>query len=85
MTLYEYYQLSQREQLDLLYKEGVFLMKRRENDKTMVLYQLESFYIEIIYKKYRSVIQKMRCFHSVDLLTPYLEEIDVDGLLKYAH
>lgn len=85
MTIYEYYQLSRREQLDLLYSEGVFLLKRREGDRIFLLYQLDSFYIEIAYKKYRSVIQKMKCFHSIDLLAPYMEEIDVEGLLKYAH
>ena len=82
MTLYEYHQYSIDEQIDLLYREGIYLGKRRKSSLSVVLYQLDSFYIEIYYNKYRRLVKQLRCFHSVDFLAPYLEQIDVDELIN---
>ncbi len=82
MTLYDFRMLSDTEQIDLLYKNGVYIGKRKQGSSIVVLYQLDAFYIEIFYRKYRSVITRMYCFASTILLNPYLDQIDVEELVK---
>lgn len=84
MTLYEYHSLSEDVQIELLYEQGIYLGKRKDRQITAVLYQLFDFYVEVLYIKYRYHIHEMKYFHSTDLLQPYLEQIDVEELMKYA-
>ncbi|HYH14986.1 MAG TPA: hypothetical protein VD794_07195 [Flavisolibacter sp.] len=78
MTLYEFKLLADTEQLDILYKQGVYIGKRKQGEEVIVLYQLEGFYVELYYIKYRCYIRRMHCFHSTLLLDPYLENINVE-------
>lgn len=82
MKLFEFSLLSQSRQLDLLYQEGVFIGKLREGPYYKVLYQLNSFYIEIIYKKYRKIVEKIRCFESTGRLDAYLMQMDIENLIN---
>ncbi len=84
MTLYEFHLLEEMQQVDLLYEEGIYLGKRKKKNQSVVLYQIGDFYVEVYYNKYRYLIDEVRYFHSTDLLQPYLEQIDVDELVKYA-
>lgn len=82
MTLYEFWLLNDRIQVDLLYKHGIYIGKRKEENKIMVLYQLYSFYVEIHYNKYRYLITQLDCFITTNSLTPYLEQVDVEEVIK---
>lgn len=42
------------------------------------LIQLYSFYIEIVYSVRVNTIQYIAAFEDIDLLDPYLEEMDID-------
>lgn len=84
MTLNEFLLLQDNEQTDLLYRQGVYIGKRKEAEKIIVLYQLYSFYIEIIYSKYRHTIIRLNWFTSTDVLNPYLKYIDVEELIRCA-
>jgi len=77
MTLFDFKLLSEREQLDLLQKEGAYIGKRKEDEHSILLFQLEGFYVEIVYQKHRSYIQQMRSFTSTVPLEPYLNQIDI--------
>ncbi|RYY89609.1 MAG: hypothetical protein EOO15_05750 [Chitinophagaceae bacterium] len=68
------------EQLDLLYLQGAFIGKRKKGAQTCVLYQLEGFYVEVVYRLYRRIPDRLNCFRSTSLLDPYLELIDVEYL-----
>ena len=81
MTLYEFKLLSGNEQLDILYNQGVYIGKRKHGKETIVLYQLESFYVELFYIKYRCYVRRIHCFHSTLLLDPYLEGMNVEHLV----
>jgi hypothetical protein len=84
MTLYEYRLLDDHQQVDMLYSQGAYLAKRRCGHLRVILYQLDSFYIEVYYSKYRTVIQTLKSFHSVEHLGPYLELIDLGDLVNSA-
>lgn len=65
----------------MLYAHGVYIGKRRVGRRTMLLYQLESFYVELCYRKYRCSVNHVHCFQSTSLLDPYLAEMDVEVLV----
>ncbi|RYD95537.1 MAG: hypothetical protein EOP50_07850 [Sphingobacteriales bacterium] len=81
MTLFDFQLLPQTEQLDLLYEQGTYVGKRKTGAQTCILYQLEGFYVEVIYRQYRRVVDKLHCFRAMSLLDPYLELIDVEHLV----
>jgi len=74
--------LPDKEQFDLLSQHGVYVGKRKEDEMTMVLYQLHTYYVEIFYKQYRKQVSHMRFFTSTDEIQPYLEQIDVQRLIS---
>ena len=81
MTMYDFQLLPEQEQIDRLYQFGVYIGKRKEAFSIILLYQFESFYVEVHYRKYRSHVIKLHCFESTELLDPYLEQIDVENLV----
>ncbi len=82
MNLYEFQLLCLDQQIDLLYKEGVYVGKQTRKNKAVILYQLDSFYVEVFYKKYRYFVECLHCFTSTELLHPYLAQVDADELMK---
>ena len=84
MTMYDFQLLQEQEQIDLLYKNGMFIGKRKEGCCIILLYQYESFYVEVVYRKYRRHVKQLHCSDSTELLDPYLEQIDVKNLAHNA-
>ena len=75
MRLHDFVHLPQKEKVNLLYEQGVYIGKRKKGNTTVVLYQLESFYAEIFYRTYRREIDRIRCFSGTTRLNPYLKGI----------
>ena len=84
MTMYDFQLLPEQEQTDLLHKNGLYIGKRKEGCFIILLYQCENFYVEVVYRKYRSHVKQLHCFDSTELLDPYLEQIDVKNLAQDA-
>ena len=82
MTLFDFQLFAQREQLDLLYQQGVYIGKQKKIDTVALLYQLDSFYVEIYYRKYRCHVLALRCFTAMEKLDPYLDQVPVDNLVN---
>ena len=74
--------LPQNEQLDLLYAEGVYIGKRKLFQYQCILYQYDAFYVELLYRKYRTIIHTINYYTSTNCLDPYLEQIDAEELIK---
>lgn len=85
MTIPQFQELSYDDKVDLLYKQGVYIGKQKEGCHTKVLYQLDSFYVEIYYTKYRRLISHLVCFNFNDMLNPYLSQVDVGEIIKYVY
>ena len=82
MKMCEFQKLDGNEQLTILYNEGVYLGKRREENQVVLLYQLEAFYAEVFYRVYRQYTSKIRLSGSTSILDPYLEQFDVEDLVS---
>ena len=82
MKMLDFQSLSSTDQLDHLYRKGVYIGKRKKkNGSIVLLYQLDSFYVEVVYKKYRYFIESLRLTESTKILDPYLEQIEVHHLV----
>lgn len=82
MKPFDFLLLPENEQIELLYLQGVYLGKYKSGKVTKLLYQLDYFYIEIVYRKYRSHIHSLHCFESTEPLDPYLDRIDIEELIS---
>lgn len=77
MKMREFQSLSEKKKVAILYQHGVYIGKKWDKYISL-LYQLEGFYVEIFYKKYRKHIFKMICSESTSILDPYLEQIPLE-------
>jgi hypothetical protein len=82
MTLSEYNQLNPSEQFEALYDHGIHIADRADDQYCIILFQLDSFYIELYFHIEQNELKKLRCFSNIDFIKPYLEEIDLSELLN---
>ena len=73
----EFERLSENHQVDILYHDGVYMGKQKGFCSTLLLFQLESFYVEIDYLVYRMKIYSIECFTSTSSLDPYLSQVEM--------
>jgi len=81
MTIFQFHQLSEKEQLDTLEESGVYIAERDGAFYNIKLYQLENFYVELYLHTHFNVVVNINCFTNTDCLDPYLENIDLDSLI----
>jgi hypothetical protein len=72
--------LTVEEQLNILHKDGVHVGKRTVEDQPVILFQVNDFYVEVHYKEYRKDVNKLLVSDNVDMVHPYLKQIQVKGL-----
>ena len=85
--LADFEKLSLKEQLDLLYTDGVHIGKRLVDGQPVILYQLNGFYAEVYFIAYRREVDKIIISNDIDIVHPYLDQIrirdmDKDGNLR---
>ncbi|MFL5789540.1 MAG: hypothetical protein ACJ748_15880 [Flavisolibacter sp.] len=81
MTLKEFKKLPEWEQVDIIYEEGTYIGKRKAGALDILLYQVDSFYVELYYREYRRHILKINYFNSTTFLDPYLEQMNLKYLV----
>lgn len=81
MTLQYFRRLSETKQFRRLMTKGVCVGERVTADTQMLLFQLDYFYVEVTFNKYTDEPLSARSFESTDELAPYLQSIDLSGLL----
>lgn len=72
----EFERLSESHQVDILYHDGVYIGKQKGFCSTLLLFQLESFYVEIDYLVYRMKIYSIECFASTSSVDPYYRRLN---------
>lgn len=75
MKMSEFEALAQADQVDILYNDGTFIGKLKEEPYIRLLYQLHDFYVEVTYLSYRFAVHGVRCSDATDILEPYLSQI----------
>jgi hypothetical protein len=79
MTLYQFNQLDEMEQAEAVW-DGVHIGERQDEEHTILLYQLGSFYVEAYYHREHNALRRFRSFSSTEQLAPYLGKIDISKL-----
>lgn len=82
MKLSDFILLGTEEKKDLLLHEGVLIAKRSGTGLMIFLFQLPEYYVETYCNVDNRQIQEFRVFHNDLPLTPYLDAISLDGLLR---
>lgn len=81
MTLYDFILLAPEQQADATWKRGSFIAVGDKGSMKVLLYQLDSFYVEVYYNCEKGKIEEFRCFDSTYYLEPYLAAIDLSELM----
>jgi hypothetical protein len=85
MTLYEFNQLDELEQIETFWVEGQKVGERSGKSFRYLLYQLNDFYVEVKFNMVVNVIYAMRSFESESPhLDVYLLPIDISAVRQRA-
>jgi hypothetical protein len=82
MTSKKFNSLAKNIKKDILLRSGSFLAERRWGVCSVLLYQLDQFYVEVFFVKWTKTPIGFRTFHSTNKLEPYLQQIDVRSLMQ---
>lgn len=69
----EFNQFSNEEKADQITRDGVYIGKSVKEGATVLLYQLEDFYVEIYYTEFRSVVDHFLCTKDISILDEYFD------------
>lgn len=81
MTLYQFNKMNPQSQATALKMFGAFAASRKVDKEWMLLFQIDAFYVEVLYKMNRSGSEIVRSFKSTNMLKPYLDAINLESLL----
>lgn len=71
-------------QCDFIQANGVFIGKVRSILGVALYFQVEGFYVEIIYSRYRCDVVLIECFTDMERISDFIPAInieDIDSLL----
>jgi hypothetical protein len=77
MTLYQFNALNEMQQAEAIWEYGVLLDSRIEGEYKHILYQIDSFYVELHYHMEHNTLKGARVFANPDHLQPYLEKMTI--------
>jgi hypothetical protein len=80
MTLHDFKALDDFQKAAALVDDGVLIGKRNLLFYLIYLYQVEGFYVEVLYSLQAKKVHKFRAFENTELLDPYLSKIDISEL-----
>jgi hypothetical protein len=81
MQLKEFCVLEQIAQQEMVLDEGIYLSSRLFMDYTVLLFQLDCFYVELYYPKDKDKCVIIKGFEDTNELEPYLKRINIASLL----
>jgi hypothetical protein len=82
MKLSDFTLLSDHEKKGTLLHQGVLLAKREAVGCKVFLFGMNDYYVEMFCDMQNKAVQEYRISHNTKLLTPYLQAISLDDLLK---
>ena len=80
MTLLQFNSLDEMEQAEIVWASP-HIGERFDAQCSILLYQVDSFYVEVYYDREYNIIRRLKSFASTDQLRPYLDELNLKGLI----
>jgi len=81
MTLEQFRAVSCKAQERLVKAKAVFLMDRKSLGVSVLLFQLDGFYVEVFYNSATDAVSFIKSFSDMDGIEAYLSEVDISELL----
>ena len=81
MKLQQFRSASQEVQEKLVQRRGVFLMERKSLGVSVLLFQLEGFYVEVFYNTGTGVVNLVKSFDDMDGIEAYLNRVDISEVM----
>jgi hypothetical protein len=81
MTLQQFRAASREVQEKLVKLKGVFLMERKSLGVSVLLFQLDGFYVEVFYNSATSTVKFIKSFNDMDGIEAYLDKIDISEVM----
>jgi hypothetical protein len=81
MLLHQFKYEEKARKKEMLFENGIYLTNRFIKDFQILLFQINSFYVEVYVDREEEEIGYMRAFSNTDDLQPYLDKIDISGLV----
>ena len=76
----QFNKLSEDSQSNIISERGALISLRRTDEHRVLLYQIDSFYVEVYYHPTKNVI-KIKSFSGTEQLQPYLNQISLEGIM----
>ena len=83
MTIQEFNMLDAHQQGQTLWRYGTHLSDRNTNRYSMMLYQIDAFYVEVCFHRKKEEFIAFKTFTGTSQLNPYLNKISISGLLQH--
>jgi len=80
MTMNEFNAMDETGQIEAVARSA-HISERQAGKYTILLYQIDGFYVEVYYHMKLNDIVGFRSFSNVDQLFPYLSKIDITELI----
>jgi hypothetical protein len=80
MLLHEFKYQEKHKKTKLLIDNGVFLASRFVPRYQLLLYAVDSFYVEVHVDMEHEMLTYFKAFSNVDDLEPYLDQVDISSL-----
>jgi len=77
MTFLQFKSLSPYKQFEILAQKGVMIGDRISTAYKFILYQIDSFYVEVKSNLFDTKIEAIKCFFDTKDLDPYLGDINM--------
>jgi hypothetical protein len=81
MTLQQFRAASCKVQEGLVKRRGVFLMERKSLGVSVLLFQLDGFYVEVFYNNTADAISFIKSFNDMDGIEAYLVNVDISEVM----
>jgi hypothetical protein len=81
MELYDFNRESISQRAVAVWEHGTFLAIRRSRDCQLILYHMGPFFAEVWYQVEANKLEMVLGFKTKARLDPYLEQVDLSGLL----
>lgn len=81
MTAQHFRTLNPRKQNRKLLAEGVCIADIKREEVHALLFQVDTFYVEVFFHQDADEVLFVRCFEGTDELEPYLQNIDLSHVI----
>jgi len=82
MRISDFILLSEVEKKKTVLHQGVLIAKRQIMEHMVFLFQIHNYYVETYCNTSSKAIEEFRVFDNTIPLQPYLEKIQIEGLLS---